>query len=132
MRFFGRACGLRKNWAKFDGSIGLGESLGSWIFIILDGGYFVEYREGTRGPILWVWAFALFTMEWFGYSVSRLRFQAMHFLFFFFSFLSRNFWLFFQEQCTSALFTGLTILFTHLKIIILLPYFQFSIKISCI
>ena len=84
MRFFGRACGLRKNWAKFDGSIGLGESLGSWIFIILDGGYFVEYREGTRGPILWVWAFALFTMEWFGYSVSRLRFQAMHFLFFFF------------------------------------------------
>ena len=86
MRFFGRACGLRKNWAKFDGSIGLWESLGSWILIILDGGYFVEYREGTRGPILWVWAFALFTIEVFGYSVSRLHFQAVHFLFFFFFF----------------------------------------------
>ena len=99
------------NWVR--------ESLGSWILIILDGGYFVEYWEGTRRPILWVWAFALFTMEGFGYSVSVCIFKLCVFSFFFF-FLSRNFWLFFYEQYTRALFTDPTVLFTHLKIIILL------------
>ena len=66
------------NWVR--------ESLGSWILIILDGGYFVEYWEGTRRPILWVWAFALFTMEGFGYSVSVCIFKLCVFSSFFFFF----------------------------------------------
>ena len=33
------------------------------MLIILDGGYFVENRGGMKQPIMWVWAFALFTIS---------------------------------------------------------------------